>query len=210
MPTYSVAELLAETPENIAAGAMGDYSLTERDMRVALALFNRHKPRNVLDFGCNWGNTAALVLANCPFVELWLGVDLRPELFPKRGIVPQEAGHLARHDPRFRLILTDETVDDLQRQLCGLGLTFDAILMDANHEEAPTRRDTEACEPFAASPCLWLWHDYNVDSRQQPTGRPFPVKAYLDRLIAAGRPIMVPDEADRHPWRCVSLAWEVR
>lgn len=210
MPSYSVAEMLATVPPNCAAGAMGDYSLTEKDMAVALALFREHHPATVLDFGVNAGNTAAFLLAQCPWIDLWVGVDLRPELFPQRGIVPQEAGHLAHRDVRFGLVLTDETVADFQAQVAAVGVKFSAIIIDANHTEAGTRRDTEAAERFAASPCLWLWHDYNVDSRQAPMGRPFGVKPYLDGLIAQGRDIHVPDEEDRNPWACCSLAWEIR
>ena len=217
MPTYSVEKIQHLIPKDVAAGCTGDYSFTEADMRVALALFQRYVPRNVLDFGVNWGSTADFLLHRCPWIDHWVGVDLEPDLFPERGIVPKQAGHLAAHDSRFDLILTDETVVDFQRDFSELILdwerredVFDCIIVDANHTEAGTRRDTEACERFAAKNCLWLWHDYNVDSRQAPMGRPFGVKAYLDSLIAQGRPINVPDETDRDPWQCCSLAWEIR
>lgn len=210
MPSYSVDELLAETPLNIAAGRMNDYSLTEKDMRVALALFHQYEPKTVLDFGVNDGSTAAFLLEHCPWIKHWVGVDLRPELFPTRGIVPKQAGRLAAHDGRYSSLLTDETVDDFQRRLTELGWRFDCIIMDANHEDWATKRDTDACEPFAAKPCLWLWHDYNVDSRQAPAGRPFGVLGYIDDLNAGERNIHTPDEKDRDPWRCCSLAWENR
>ncbi|MCZ2074149.1 MAG: class I SAM-dependent methyltransferase [Bryobacterales bacterium] len=210
MPTYCVEDFLATVPESMATGRMGDFSLTEKDMRVALALFRLYKPKRVLDFGCNQGHTASFLLENCPWIELWVGVDLKPEMFPQRGIVPKLAGRLARGDDRFHAVLTDETIPDMARQLLMNGWSkFDAIIMDANHEDWATKRDTEGCEPHAASPCLWLWHDYNVESRQHSNGKPFSLKGYLDSLERQGHPIMFPDEVDRDPWRCCSLAWEV-
>jgi predicted O-methyltransferase YrrM len=220
MPTYSVSELLSETPDDIAAGRMNPYSLTEKDMRVLLALVNKHRPKRVLDFGINEGSTAAFILDHCPWIEEWVGIDLIPEKFPQRGIVPKQAGWKAAHHPQLRIVLTDETVADFKRKMekhiargrcCGVDVkVFSAILMDANHEEKETQRDTEACEPFAAPNCLWAWHDFGVVSRQHSNGKPFPLIHYINRLIASGRKIMVPDEQDRDPWKCCSLAWEIR
>jgi predicted O-methyltransferase YrrM len=220
MPTYSVDDLLAETPPDIAAGRMNPYSLTEKDMRVLLALVNKHRPKRVLDFGINEGSTAAFILDNCPWIEEWVGIDLIPEKFPQRGIVPKKAGWKAAHHQQLRIVLTDETVADFKRKMekhiagsrcCGVDVkVYDMIIMDANHEEKETQRDTEACAPFAAPNCLWVFHDYGVQSRQHPTGKPFPLIHYINRLIASGRNIMVPDEQDRDPWKCCSLAWEIR
>jgi len=210
MPRYHVDDLLCTVPSCLAEGRMGMYSLTERDMLVALALFRIYRPKRVLDFGCNEGDTASFLLEQCPGITLWVGVDLKPEMFQHRGIVPKVAGHLARGDDRFHAVLTDETIQDMARQLNENGWTeFDAIIMDANHEDWATQRDTEGCEPFAASPCLWLWHDYNVESRYGSVGKPFGVKKYIDKLMRQGRTIMVPDETDRDPFKCVSIAWEV-
>lgn len=217
MPIYSVQDLLSETSETLAAGRMNDYSLTEKDMRVALALFRRFKPTRVLDFGTNEGSTAAFLLEQCPDIELWVGVDLLPELFPARGIVPKVAGARARHDPRFHAVLTDETVEDFQQKLVAFLraynkpntsiLGFDCIIMDANHDDRATERDTDACSLFMHPGGLWLWHDYNVDSRQDPVGKPFGVKQYLDRR-EKDRAVMLPDEEDRNSWTCCSIAWE--
>jgi hypothetical protein len=211
MPPYPVRALLDAVPAEVAASAqMGDYSLTERDMRVAAALFATYWPMHVLEVGVCQGHTAAFLLDNFGSIREYVGVDRRPDLFPHCGIVPKYAGQRARRDDRFSCILTDESVEDLQRQLKALGHRFDCIIMDANHTEAGTRRDTEAVWPWSAYECLWIWHDYNVESRQNPTGKVFGVKPYIDGLIAQGRKIMTPDEVDRDPWKCVSLAWEVR
>jgi predicted O-methyltransferase YrrM len=220
MPTYSVSDLLSETSDDIAAGRMNPYSLTEKDMRVLLALVNMHRPKRVLDFGINEGSTAAFILDHCPWIEEWVGIDLIPEKFPERGIVPKQAGWKAAKHPQLKIVLTDETVGDFKQKMekhiagdrcCGVDVkVFDLAILDANHEEWPTQRDTEACECFLKPGGLKVWHDVNVVSRQHSNGKPFPLIHYINRLIANGRNIMVPDEQDRDPWKCCSLAWEVR
>jgi len=215
MPAYSVKTLLSLVPEGtFVSQKMGDYSLTEKDMRVALALCREFRPHNVLEFGVCQGHTAKFLLDNCPGIMYYVGIDLLPDKFPKRGIVPKQAGALVSGRPAYNRILTDETVGDFT---CKLGRwlrstyqeEFDCIIMDANHEDWATKRDTDACAPYMKPGGLWLWHDYNVESRQHPNGKVFGVKRYLDGLIAEGRRIMTPDEEDRDPWKCCSLAWEI-
>ncbi len=188
---------------------MNDYSLTEKDMRVALALFNKHKPVSVLDFGVNEGSTAAFLLNNCPFIDRYIGVDLEPQLFKDRGIVPKAAGWRVGANRKFFVVLTDETIADFQGKIAPFA-PFDCITMDANHEDWATKRDTEACWPLLSDGGLMLWHDYNVESRQHSNGKPFSLIKYLDALIASGREIMTPDDQPRAPWKCCSLAWEVK
>lgn len=210
MPTYDVAALSAAIPPAAVAGRMGKFSLTELDMRVALALFRLYRPRTVLEFGVNQGETARFLLDFCPWIERYVGVDLRRECFPHRwGIVPEVAGAAARSDPRFIPVLTDGTTIDFQARAVQYG-PYDGILMDADHDQLPTERDSLACGPFAAHPCLWLWHDYNVVSRANPFGPIWGVKAALDGFAARGRCIWTPDQADRDPWTCCSVAWEWR
>jgi predicted O-methyltransferase YrrM len=209
MPIYDVVPLLAKNPSHIAAGRMNDYSLTEKDLLVVLALFQEYKPRRILEFGVNEGSTASFLLENCPFIELYVGVDLIPERFPMRGIVPKKAGWRVGDDPRYESVLTDETVEDFKRKIADYR-AFDAIIMDANHEDWATLRDTEACEPFLRSGGLLLWHDYGVESRQHSNGKPFSLIHYLNALEASGRKIMFPNDQPRNPWECVSIAWEVK
>lgn len=209
MLTYDVAEILSLT-ENVETPGMGDFSMTPKDMQVALALFKIHQPRKVLEFGVCQGHTAAFLLKHCPFIEVYVGVDLKPELFPERGIVPEVAGRLAAADSRYVSLLTDETVEDFQAQLRALGEEpFDCAIMDANHEDWATKRDTEAVDWFLEVGGLWLWHDYDVESRQHSNGEVFSLKGYLDALMLTGRCIHTPRDVDRDPWTCCSLAWEV-
>jgi predicted O-methyltransferase YrrM len=208
MPTYDVAALSATTSD-VPDGEMNSFSLTPADMRVALALFREHKPKRILEFGVNEGSTAAYLLQHCPFIELYVGVDLIPERFPMRGIVPKKAGWRVGDDPRYESVLTDETVADFLRKIADYG-TFDAIVMDANHEDWATQRDTEACATVMRPGGLWLWHDYGVESRQHSNGKPFSLINYLNALEASGRKIMFPNDMPRDPWACCSLAWEIK
>jgi len=216
MPIYHTAELATPRNVSVAAGRGADrirnpYGLTDKDLAVCLSLFDRRAPEAVLEFGVNRGHTAALLLEYCPWIRLYVGVDLIPERFPNRGIVPSRAGDLAAGDPRFHAVVTDETIAYLLRALQAAGWNwFDAILLDADHEYAGTRRDTEGTDLFLRQGGLRIWHDYNVESRQDPGRGPFTLKRYLDELAAAGRAIHFPDEADRDPWRCCSIAWEIK
>ena len=209
---YDIRELVDLTPP--LGQCMNDYSLTEDDMRVVLALFSKHNVKTVLEFGVNEGATAKQVLLNRQEVTHYVGVDLVPELFPDRGIVPKVAGSMAVGDPRLHTVLVDGTNDGFHREMSKMNSelrfnTYDAIIMDADHEELATQRDTELCSMYLKSGGLWLWHDYNVESRQHSNGRPFGLKKYLDRLEASGRQLMFPDQVNRDPWKCVSVAWEV-
>ncbi|MFH1739541.1 MAG: class I SAM-dependent methyltransferase [bacterium] len=210
MPDYNVNILFDMVDKTVKLPTMGDFSLTPKDMLVALSLFRVHQPSRVLEFGVCQGHTAAFLLRHCPFISEYVGVDLEPELFPARGIVPRVAGALAIDDPRYSSVLTDETVDDfrLAIQTSKPGL-FDCVIMDANHEDWATKRDTEACLPLLTTGGLILWHDYNVESRQHSNGLPFSLKGYLDEL-AKDRCIHMPADVNRDPWTCCSLAWSVK
>ena len=212
---YDPQPYLDRVPKPLVAGAMNDFSLTEDDMRVAIALFREYGVRHVLEFGVNDGNTAVAVLRLVSEIVSYVGVDLVKALFPERGIVPPTPGFRAAADPRFVPIGVDGTADcfrgAVRQVLERLGIdAFDAVIMDADHEEKPTQRDTELCWPFLRQGGLCLWHDYGVHSRQHDNGRDFPLKAYLDREIAAGRQIQTPQQESRDPWTCVSVAWEVK
>ena len=215
MPLYDVAALLSQRPP--LGEVMNPYSLTEADMRVALALFAEHGVKTVLEFGVNEGATAKQLLRWRPAITHYVGVDLIPALFPERGIVPKVAGQMAAEyfGSRLHTVLVDGTASGfhtrMKKAMRTLGLDyFDAVIMDADHEEAATQRDTELCAPYLSAGGLMLWHDYNVRARQHDNGRMFGLKAYLDRLVQQdGRQIMFPDQADRDPWSCVSVAWEV-
>jgi len=211
MATYDVNQILHLT-QNVPQPVMGDFSLTPRDMLVALALFRIHQPRRVLEFGVCQGHTATFLLQHCPFIEKYVGVDLIPELFPERGIVPRIAGDLATTDSRFEVVLTNETVGDFARNVeARYGHEhFDAAIMDANHEDWATKRDTEAVAPFLNIGGLWLWHDYDVESRQHSDGKPFGLIHYLNDRMASGHMIHTPEDIDRDPWTCCSIAWEIQ
>lgn len=201
---YDVDELLRTVPSDVAAGKMGEYSLTDNDLRVALALFRRYRPVRVLEVGVCEGHTAKFLLDNCPWISTYIGVDLMPELFPSRGIVPKQAGALAISDKRFHTILTDETAYMLAREVASYGWEYDCVIIDANHTERGTRRDTEAVSWALRPGGLMLWHDYGVCARQYPGSTIFGVKCYLDGINEGGGYVNVPDRPELS-----SLAWEI-
>src|SRR5574343_15454 len=132
MPLYDVAALVARNPE--AAGGFGAnpadnlYGLTAQDLLVVLALFQEHRPKRVLEFGVNHGDTAAFLLGQCPWIELYCGVDLDPKQFGDRGIVPKQAGDKATGDARFVAVLTNETVPGFHDAMIPYREPFDAII----------------------------------------------------------------------------------
>jgi len=182
------------TPEECKAvhGAESKFSVTERDMLVMLALFEKYNIYRILEIGTNEGATAAFLLKMRPNIMQWVGVDLirAPDYIGRRCT-----------DERYHLFRTDGTVKHAEQLIGPLG-KFACIFIDADHSFESVKRDTEYSEKFLASGGIMIWHDYDVLHRYKKT--PFGVKKYIDDLKGD---IYLSGDRDRNSFKCCSLAW---
>jgi hypothetical protein len=93
-------------PGDLPDGAAGAMYAGPRDRQVLVALCRTLRPRRVVEFGVQRGLTAACLLAACPAIESYIGVDVLPGFAPPlAGQAPEvpgrgQAGELAAGDPR--------------------------------------------------------------------------------------------------------------
>src|SRR5262245_20313846 len=83
---------------------------------LLLTFIERLEPKRMIGFGVQEGRTAKAILRWIESIEYYLGVDVPPNatlpLSSQQPEVPQEAGHMAKADPRFQLILRHSEWDD--------------------------------------------------------------------------------------------------
>jgi predicted O-methyltransferase YrrM len=161
----------------------GDWFMTayERDMLVALA--KSINAATVIETGVQIGGAAKEILSNVPTVQNYVGIDILPTSVPnmpqQASEVPEMAGHLVRHDKRFKLLLSSNGSLDLE----PLSLPMcDLFLIDGDHSRKGVLHDTMLARALVRRGGIILWHDYNeecvVDS-----------KAVIDEMHAEGHAI---------------------
>jgi Methyltransferase domain len=152
------------------------------EMECIVGLLQAVRPRTMIEFGCNEGRTAKMILRSVPSIEHYLGIDVprgfTPALLLQRNEVPQRPGHLVSDDPRFTLVLPDMgsrslTADDL----CEV----DAVFIDGDHSYDGVMHDTLLAKALINPGGIIIWHDYN----NEPVG----VREALFELAAMGEPI---------------------
>ncbi len=145
--------------------------MNESELETLVALVASVKPKGVLEFGVNTGRTAKAILRHVPGIQCYQGIDVLPgyvtERLVQRKEVPEDPGHLARGDSRFRLVLSaqgslDLTAADLQR--------CDAAFIDGDHGRRAVEHDSRLARQLVRPGGIIIWHDYhdlgNVDVRE--------------------------------------------
>ncbi len=167
--------VVAVEPE-IVKNKRGEYGPTANDLRAMLALQNRFQPERCLEIGVHDGHTAALMLAECPWIKEYVGLDVTRN--PTSGnIVPAVVGELARDDERFGAVSSPHGTKDLgETELVG---PFDWIFIDAGHNYDQVAFDTTWAAARVRPGGLLVWHDFGVASQFKPDGPIFGVKQYL-------------------------------
>lgn len=138
----------------------------------------------MLEFGVNEGLTAATVLDKIKTIETYQGIDVpvgfvtdRPV---QRGEVPQRAGHLAKADPRFELIIRLRGSLDLKPTDLK---PCDVAFIDGDHGRKGVMHDTGLASVLVRPGGIIIWHDYNFMDVVDVT-------ACLEEMAAAGRKIV--------------------
>ena len=110
-------------------------------------------PRAVLEIGVASGGTTLLFCHLVGPEGRVVGLDITDSLLPKRLV----------EDPRFTLILGDSGSPAVHNAVTALGLQFDVILIDGNHESDAAARDTELYLPLLRPGGLAVWHDIRLE-----------------------------------------------
>lgn len=152
------------------------------ELETLATLVARVKPKRMIEFGCNEGRTAKVMLREFP-IQSYVGVDVLPgyqfTCKVQSREVPKDPGHLAMHDHRFQLLLRargtwDLTPDDLRQA--------DVIFIDGDHSYDAVMHDTILASKVVNPGGLIVWHDYHDRGTVQ-------VKEVLEQLHARGRKI---------------------
>ncbi len=113
----------------------------ELDVLVALVRSGPH--RRVIEFGCNLGRTAKVLLREIPTIMQYVGIDVlpgyQPEMRTQRREIPQNPGILAADDHRFSLILRENGTLDLGPDDLRWA---DVVFIDGDHSYKVVMRDT--------------------------------------------------------------------
>lgn len=136
--------------------------MPEMELAVLVALCRRSGAGKVVEFGCQDGGTAKVLLDACGGIDKYIGIDLpageRPVLELQHTEVPQVPGLKASVDKRFRLILKDSNtlslydVDDA-----------DFVFIDGGHDYLTVLSDTQLAMEMVGlrGGGVIVWHDYN-------------------------------------------------
>ncbi len=153
-----------DPPVRVDAGPM-----PQKDAEFFARFMAALAPKQVFEFGTNWGVSTAIIAANTPPSTRLRTLDVCQEMF--------SAEHL-NSDHELQMILSnqhtgwqwqqDETLRPKIEQVFADSMTFempttpqcDFILVDACHQYEFVRKDTEnALRCLAPGGCL-LWHDF--------------------------------------------------
>lgn len=172
---YQVLGIHDDFPEEIRffmPPAQGSGSLLSIESLLLIKLMRVIKPRYLFEFGTYKGLTTRLLLANLPAVENAPGERIFTLDLPSLDNVHFQGTDavLAREALGFQRKYLEEDNHELVKQIFVDSMAFDPspyagkfqfIFIDANHEVAYARRDTEnALKMLSDGPSCLVWHDY--------------------------------------------------
>lgn len=157
--------------------------MSDADRMALIGLLRSINCKRFVEFGVHEGFTAKVILDNVTTIHEYVGVDVTPDYVPAIAAqlkeVPRDPAHLVKDDPRFKLIVTPRGSLDLTP--AGLGVGYDAILIDGDHSHDPVCQDTALARMCVRPGGLVIWHDYtNVGD----------VVDVLENSAASGDPIL--------------------
>ena len=132
------------------------------ELNCLVALAAACSPSRIVEFGCNDGHAAAVILHNIPTIERYVGIDVMPGYVTKRECqrneVPTHPGHLVRTDPRFLLLLSGNGSFDLRADDLG---QCDFAFIDADHSREGVLNDYWLARQIVRRGGMIVFHDDN-------------------------------------------------
>ena len=164
------------------AGYLSNPYLGWHETALVIGLVRSVNAKVMIEFGVQMGRTARAVLQNVPTMEKYIGIDVPPDHYPtllhQRSEVPSNAGHYAKYDPRFELMVREGGSFNLGPHDLP---TCDAAFIDGDHSAGAVRHDSEVARTIVRYGGVIVWHDYGNQSVE--------VTQVLDGLYADGWPI---------------------
>lgn len=159
--------------------AAGTTYVDQAGCRVLLALCRSIRAQRVVEIGVQRGETARMLLANCPWIEHYIGIDVLPGTTPtmadQKSEVPGKgkAGECAKDDPRFELIQRKTGSAELapadvllwarSPELASPDLgNVDLVFIDGDHSPGAVARDTILARAIVRPGGVIIWHDYGA------------------------------------------------
>lgn len=138
--------------------------LNPGEPEVLAALVRMATPYNprktMVEFGCQNGRTAKLLLDNVSTLTRYVGVDVPQNYITEKEVqreeVPPRPGELALDDPRFRLLLAGRGSQWLTPSDLG---DVDVVFIDGDHSFRGVAMDTALAEGCMAPGGVIIWHD---------------------------------------------------
>jgi len=132
------------------------------ELETLVALIRPVRPQRVVEFGCNVGRTAKVILREVPTILEYIGVDVNPgykfACQVQQHEVPQNPGALAQDDYRFRLLLSDRGSYDLEPKDIK---DADVVFIDGDHSYGAVIHDSYLAKAVIRPGGMIIWHDYH-------------------------------------------------
>jgi predicted O-methyltransferase YrrM len=152
LPVLSLADYFpdfSEVPVSFYEVPAGSWSSPVADVLMLAKVVGCTKPRKLLEVGSFRGYTALTLARHMPADASLVTVDRDP----KHGEAYAGTEFAARIERRVTAVETDAFTPD-ERE------SYDFIFLDAGHEYAEVKSDTEILLPLLSPTGFFLWHDY--------------------------------------------------
>ena len=135
--------------------------ITDIELAAIIALLRTFSCSRVAEFGIGSGASTLRFLESCPAIQSYIGVDVPPGTVPSLKYqaeeVPDNAGHFALGDPRFKLIVRSGGTCRMRAEELA---PLDFVFIDGDHSVEGVQHDTGLARRAMTNGVI-CWHDYD-------------------------------------------------
>lgn len=150
------------------------------ELDTLATLLAMHNVKRMVEFGCQNGRTAKVLLNHFPEMKKYIGIDVPPAFETtckvQRKEVPAVAGELAFGDPRFVCLTAGKGSHYVNSDMLGV---VDAAFIDGDHSYQGVMNDYQLCLESMTKGGIIIFHDYHDLGT-------VGVKEALDELVYQG------------------------